>query len=442
MRKIAYTWIGCGLILCGLSSCEMRDELKGRSGTELEANEGLFSLELGSNAIVNEIETRGNFNSEDVTPSLYTVKVVQTETGTEVYSGTYADLEGKSVKLTVGDYQIRAYNYDGSEKNASERPFFQGTTNFQIIPGKTTRVNTTCKLQNLESNIILDPTFIEKFKNDYSITITNGEAGNYIFTKDNISKKIYFKVPEKATNSIQMSVKATTTDGVSISQLYTIQKPDNADGTSSLLAGDAFSIKIKPGDDPIIQPGKPVVNLEITVDLTMTETNTVIEIPTENIVFNPGGSVDPGQDNKGEIQVTGLPKTYNFSTNMDDPVDPVQVQISAPNGITKLIVRISSDNEGFMSTLAGFGLADPFDLANPGDLLGVLSGSLADQEGIGLIDSNDPILGKTSYLFDVTEFMTLLKLYGISKNTFSITVSDGKNEDVSGDLKINIGMAE
>ncbi len=91
-----------------------------------------------------------------------------------------------------------------------------------------------------------------------------------------------------------------------------------------------------------------------------------------------------------------------------------------------------------MGTLAGFGLNKEFDMANPGDLEGVLAGNLDDQTGIGLLKPGEVVAGKTSYKFDVTEFMGLLGLYGNSVNTFSIRVVDAAGNEKSGDLKVTI----
>ncbi|MEY8706329.1 DUF4493 domain-containing protein [Bacteroides faecichinchillae] len=439
MKQITYILTGISLVI-GLSACEMRDELKGKNA--LNDNEGLVSLDLLAQDYSNIITSRGAFPDEEVNVENYTVQIVNASTDGVVKETSYGDLraEGGSVKLTAGKYRVRAYNYNGENVGASERPYFKGQTDFQILPGKTTTVNTTCRLSCVEVNLILAKSFEEYFKDDYTITITNGGAGNYVFKKENVGKKIYFNVPENAS-SILMSVKATTsTDGTDIAQSYTITKPENSENSSKLENGDSFKVTINPGDNPVIDPVTKI-NLGITVDLTWTETGTTVEIPTENIVFNPGGDSEGGDTNKGEMNVVGLDKTYSFVALSED-VPTVKVDFSVPNGIKKLLVRINSDNEGFMGTLEVFGLGGEFDLANPGDLLGVLSGSLETQEGIGLIDANDPIKDKTSYSFDVTSFMSLLGLYGASENTFTITVSDGINSDIQGDLKVNVTAQE
>lgn len=435
MKRNIYIWFVLGMLLGGLSACEMRDELKKLPSKEDQKEEGWMTLDVGAQGKASGVSTRAVFNPEDVDPLLYPVDIVDALTGVVVlHYDSYEALQSRGqVKLTVGRYKVVAYNYDGSEVDASERPFFKGVTEFEVLPGKLTKVNTVCKLQNLAVSIAFTDEFNTEFRDDYAITVTNGESGVQIFKKDKAGKTFYFKVPTQK-NSVQLTVKATTVTNNQIAQNYTIKKPADAEGNDFLASGDEFSVNIGPGDSPSVDPTTQV-ELNITVDLTMHERNVTIEIPTENIVFD--GSTqpnpDPDPEPENDITVVGLGQTYTLPLAEGSKV---QVNISAPNGITKLVVRIESDNVGFMETLAGFGLREAFDIANPGDLLPILSGSLEDGEGIGLIDANDPIKGKTSYLFDVTDFMTLLTLYGASENTFTLTIEDGQSTPITGVLKV------
>lgn len=433
----ANNYILLGLLALGFMACEMRDELKKLPSKEDQQEEGWFTLDVASNGQNNM--TKASFDSKDVDPTLYPVEIINTISGITVYHyDSYADLLSQGqVKLAIGKYRVVAYNYDGSNVYASERPWFKGETEFEILAGKTTKVNTICKLQNIAVTIGFTDNFKKQFQDDYAITVTNGDAGVKVFEKEHLGKTFYFKVPEKK-NSVQLTVKATTTTNTQIAQNYTVTKPADAEGNSNLLAGDEFTVNIDAGDEPSVDPTTRI-ELNITVDLTMNETGVTIEIPTENIVFEGGGSTtdpdvpDPDVPGKDGITVTGLGETYTLPLAEGQKV---LVDISAPQGIDKLLVKIESDNEAFMGTLDGLGLAEEFDIANPGDLFYVLSNSLESSEGIGLIDPNDPILGKTSYQFDVTDFMTLLSLYGSSTNTFTLTIEDGVSEPVSGTLTV------
>lgn len=433
-------YIVLGLLTLGLMACEMRDELKKLPSKEDMQEEGWFTLDVASNAKLESVGSKAVFEQNDVDPLQYPVEIINTLTGVTVHHyDSYADLlSNGQLKLTAGKYKVMAYNYDGSNVDASARPWFKGETEFEILAGKTTKVNTTCKLQNIAVTIGFTDKFKEQFRDDYTITVTNGDGGIKIFDKEHLGKTFYFKVPNQR-NNVQLTVKATTTTNNQIAQNYTISKPADSEGNNNLISGDEFTVNIDSGDEPSVDPTTQI-QLNITVDLTMHETGITVEIPTENIVFNGGGSTkpdpeepDPDQPDEQGITVTGLPASYTLPLAEGQKV---QVSISAPKGITKLLVKIESDNEGFATTLTGFGLGEEFDIANPGNLLPVLSNTLESGEGIGLIDANDPILEKTSYLFDVTEFMSLLTLYGISNNNFTITVEDGSSEPVTGVLTV------
>ena len=138
-----------------------------------------------------------------------------------------------------------------------------------------------------------------------------------MFEKEQLGKTFFFKVPEKK-NSVQLTVKATTTANTQIAQNYTVTKPADAEGNSNLVSGDEFTVNIDAGNEPSVDPTTQI-ELNISVDLTMNETGLTIEIPTENIVFNgDGGSTpdpdvpDPDDPGKDQITVTGLGETYNL----------------------------------------------------------------------------------------------------------------------------------
>lgn len=431
------------LSVFGLTSCELKDELWGKEDM-VEANQGRIKLSLENNANVNAstraeasggTEKPGVFDPAEVDVQNYTLEIKSGEQIIEM--GKVADLGGNNGSLNMllqaGQYEVNAYNFDGSEVLVSERPYFLGTSQFEIIPGQTTNVSLECKLQTMEIAIALDNSFYESFMDDYTITVDNGEGASQIFTKENVDKKYYFAVP-KDKSSITVSIKANTkatetTESQFVQRTYSVTKPADSDGNSDLEAGDAFVINLNEDGASTSH-----IQLGITVDFSFAEQDEVISIPSENITYNPDSETDP-EPGENAITFEGLPAEY---TNPADKGEQVVVTIKAPNGIKNLFVKINSDNEPFMSTLAGFGLAEEFDLANPGELEGVLSGSLETQEGIGLIQPGEVIAGKTEYVFDVTTFMGLLKLYGASTNTFTIKVVDNASNEKSGDLKVNI----
>lgn len=443
MKKISFIILSSLVMLSGFTSCELKDELWGK---ETSNTSGQLQIALSNNASVKN-QTRaestdnglkpGVFDKAEVDVNNYTLEISDQASGQLTKHGKVADMgiNNGNVQLNLeeGTYVAKAYNYDGSNVTVSTRPYFMGTREFQILPGKVTNAPVVCKLQNIEVMISLAQSFIDSFKDDYSITVDNGAGAIQVFTKDNIKTKYYYAVPENK-NAIKVSVKATTKATESsteqnIVRSYTVTKPADAEGNTTLAAGDAFIINLKEDGSML-----SYVDFKLSVDFTFAEQDEIISIPTENIVFNESG-VTPNPPAADPITFVGLPAEYE---NPSDKHQEVVVNMDVPKGIKNLFVNIASDNGGFMGTLAGFGLDKEFDMANPGALEGVLAGSLDDQTGIGLLKPGEVVAGKTSYKFDVTEFMGLLGLYGNSANTFSIRVVDAAGNEKSGDLKVTI----
>lgn len=446
MNKFLYTFGYVFISGVMVTSCAMKDELTGKSE---HYSYGDLVLNISNNAKVDvvsrtEAESNGSkpgvFPAEDVDINNYTLKVFDSN-GEEQKSGLISEL-GKngvvSLTLLEGDYTIKAYNYDGSEVNVSEKPFFMGASSMSVRPGTTTDAEVPCKLQNMEVVFSLDQSFKDSFKDDFEFTVDNGETAQLRINKDNINTKYYMKVPENKS-ILTASVKATTvatelTPEQNIQRTYKITKPADTEGDTNLDGGDAFIINIT-------EDGSSVSHIDfgMSVDFIFAEQEETITIPVEEITFNPGEDpeepVDPAP---GEaITFEGLPAEY---TNPALSGTQVVVTINAEKGIENLFVTINSNNEGFMSTLTGFGLGEKFDIANPGELEPVLTGSLEDQTGIGLLKPGQSVKGETQFVFDVTDFMGLLPLYGVSNNTFSIEVVDTEGNKKSGDLKVVISQ--
>ncbi len=417
------------------------------------ANQGQLELQLNNNAKTNspraDVEAGDNgekpgvFDAAEVNVQNYTLTITDGE-GQTIKSGLVSELGGNNGNLTLanveqGTINVAAENYDGSSQNVSTRPWFRGTATGSILSGKTTEMTVTCKLQNIEVKIALAQSFLDKFKDDYSITVDNGEGGIQTFTKNNVKTKYYFLTPNNK-NSINVSIKATTKEtNAFIQRNYTVTKPTDADGCNILAAGVAFIIIL-------IEDGSMLsyINFGITVDFIFAEQEEIFTIPTTNITYDESlggdegnGEVTPGQPTEEVITFTGLPADL---TDPDLSGQTVKVDMSVKNGIKNLFVTITSDNAGFLGAIAGLGLGETFDLANPGDLEPVLTGSLDTGEGIGLLQPGEVVAGKTSYTFDVTNFMGLLQLFNPAQNKFHIEVVDALGNSKSGDLNITINQ--
>lgn len=442
-----------GLIV-SLSSCEMRDELLGKGG----AGENAGTLELDLASIYNGVTisragetvdggtTTGSFNEEDVNVDNYTLVVTNTETQEEAARGKVSELKNENGKVVLslgeGSYAVTAYNYEGENVTVSERPYFKGEQTFSVKKGIATNVDLTCKLACVEVSIGLTSSFEEAFKDDYSVIVDNRDGATQIFDKSSLGKKYYFQVPERQ-NSLNASIKATSVEGNFIELKATIQKPSDAEGSESYLAGgDSFNIQLTEDGST-----DSYISIGITVDLTFTEVGETIKIPVDNIIYegpeNPGegGGEEPEEPTTGTLSVTGVPATYNLSLAelMESGEMPtIKVDMASENGIKSLVVSIESDNEVFPALLAGMDLDKPFDLCNLEDrpdakkeLIGL---PLITEETYNQLHSGT----MTQYTFDVTTLVALLPGQGLmGTHKFTLTISDG-NDTKEGTLTVNV----
>lgn len=358
-----------GLIV-SLSSCEMRDELLGKGG----AGENAGTLELDLASIYNGVTisragetvdggtTTGSFNEEDVNVDNYTLVVTNTETQEEAARGKVSELKNENGKVVLplgeGSYAVTAYNYEGENVTVSERPYFKGEQTFSVKKGIATNVDLTCKLACVEVSIGLTSSFEEAFKDDYSVIVDNRDGATQIFDKSSLGKKYYFQVPERQ-NSLNASIKATSVEGNFIELKATIQKPSDAEGSESYLAGgDSFNIQLTEDGST-----DSYISIGITVDLTFTEVGETIKIPVDNIIYEGPDTPGEGGGEEPEASITfeGLPATYTCTHGNDTIAGLQDVHILAPNGIKNLNVTISGEIAGLLNDV---NLPETFDICN------------------------------------------------------------------------------
>lgn len=442
--------IGLLSLIIGLSSCEMRDELWGKG--EVGPNDGVLELDLSSlyNGVkisratdaVDNGTTTGNFNEEDINIDNYTLVVTKTDTQEEVEKGLVSDLkneEGKVlIPLSEGDYSVKAYNYEGENVTVSERPFFKGEQTFSVKKGVSTGVDLSCKLACVEVELGVTESFTASFKDDYTVTVDNGEGATQVFTKDNLDKKYYFKTPDQQDH-LSAAIKATSIEGNFIELKATIQKPADAEGGHANLAGgDSFVINLT--EDGATDS---YIKLGLEVDLTFTEVGETIEIPVENIIYDGpdvpegGGDTDP-EEPEASITFEGLPATYTCTYGDSEIADLQDVHILAPNGIKNLNVTISGE---ISSLLFMVGLPETFDICNlTDDIKPTLINTL---ELITEDEYNQLHAGTcTDFTFKLGKLLVLVpSVVPSGESVFNLSVSDGVSTK-DGDITVIVNPKE
>lgn len=441
--------IGLLSLIIGLSSCEMRDELWGKG--EVGPNDGVLELDLSSlyNGVkisratdaVDNGTTTGNFNEEDINIDNYTLVVTKTDTQEEVEKGLVSDLkneEGKVlIPLSEGDYSVKAYNYEGENVTVSERPFFKGEQTFSVKKGVSTGVDLSCKLACVEIELGVTESFTASFKDDYTVTVDNGEGATQVFTKDNLDKKYYFKTPDQQDH-LSAAIKATSIEGNFIELNATIQKPADAEGGHANLAdGDSFVINLT--EDGATDS---YIRLGLEVDLTFTEVGETIEIPVENIIYDGpdvpegDGDTDP-EEPEASITFEGLPAKYTCTAG-DSEIEGLQdVHISATRGIKNLNVTISGEIAGLLGMVQ---LPETFDICNMDEDV--------KEKVIGLQlvtddDYNQLHAGTcTDFTFKLGSLLVLIpQVVQSGDSVFNLSVSDGVDTK-SGDITVTVNPKE
>ena len=428
-----------GLIV-GLSSCEMRDELLGKGG----AGENAGTLELDLASIYNGVTisragetvdggtTTGSFNEEDVNVDNYTLVVTNTETQEEAARGKVSELKNENGKVVLplgeGSYAVTAYNYEGENVTVSERPYFKGEQTFSVKKGIATNVDLPCKLACIEVSVGLTASFEEAFKDNYSVIVDNRDGATQIFDKSSLGKKYYFQVPERQ-NSLNASIKATSVEGNFIELKVTIQKPSDAEGSESYLAGgDSFNIQLTEDGST-----DSYISIGIIVDLTFTEVGETIKIPVDNIIYEGPDTPGEGGGEEPEASITfeGLPATYTCTHGNDTIAGLQDVHILAPNGIKHLNVTISGE---IAAMLGMVGLPETFDICNMDD-------NLKEKIiGLGLVTEEEYIqlhAGTcTDFTFKLGGLLVLIpQVVTSGSSTFNLAVSDGVNTK-NGDITV------
>lgn len=442
MNKILnIAWV-CLMCVWTLTSCEMKDELKGKGAGETAGTVelGLSSVYNGqiagrADGVVDNGETTGNFAPDDVNVDKYTLVIKNTETQETVKEGIIGEMrnEDGSLKFVLpeGKYKAVAYNYDGAEVNVSERPYFMGQQTFSVQAAVTSKVDIPCKLACVEVELHLTEEFLSTFKDDYSIIVDNSDGANMEFTKakGNVGKKFYFKTPQNKS-SMNVSVKATTqTLGSFINVNCVITKPADAEGNSFLANGDSFVVSLTPEGAT-----ESHVTIGITVDLTFTEKGVSIKVPAENITFDDGGTTDP--EPSADITFEGLPAEYTCVAG-DQTINGLKdVHILAPNGIKNLNVTISGTIEPFLGMVK---LPSTFDVCHLNEeVKGVLIKTL------NLITEEDYTALNAGtckdYTFKLGSLLTMIPALGengVGVSTFNLSVSDGASQK-GGDIKVTV----
>lgn len=432
------------LAFAGLTSCEMKDEIKGgKDSSEVGYLELGVSVDAKKNQITKAAENTGtgtvggNYSADDF-PVIIT-GVTNSEFSKKY--NTYKELQAEgAIELPVGNYKIESHSAE-ELKDVMDQPYFAGSTNLSILKGVKSDATVLCGMLNTKISLFYESQFLASMQ-DWTITISDGKhIITYTGTRSNpgTPQPKYVVIAEN-TSKLIVTVTGTKIDGEKVNESRNITKPT---GSNSEYWGAADDLSIKMNiNEAVVVPG--VSGITITVDVTFAETEDTVEI---EVTPEEGGGTNPDPETPEEPSLlptitsdfleSGI--TYNLSADkktMTNNPETAIVKIEAKNGFEKLIVKIITNNTSFKQAIGLVG----FDENNGRDLLMLDSENDAD---LIKVLQKVPARRDTSYELDIANFFSMMNLTGgtdDSGHQFEITVTDSKGNNKSGTLKVVINQ--
>lgn len=452
MNKFNIFALSAALVAC-VSSCELKDELKGDRNTSSEM--GVLDLSV---AVQGE-QTRADGAAP--APEEMFVEVVGTEEGAEpVFEGLYSGME-HPMRVPVGTYTVSAHTQGEIQKQMSA-PYYGGNEELTVTTGETSSATVTCKIMNTKIVMSYSEDLLANFS-DWTITFDNGISGDgntVTFTNENGNTPfIYWYLADEAVSKLTLNFTGTNTEGETISWQKTFAKtaaPEGYDGNENFAGGDVLDITLdidanNPNPDEPDQPeedNRGQLELDVTVNLTWNTENgeQTVEIPVEDVTEpdQPGGGEDPDQPDPADMPTMTMPSNghITYTLNGGDQPASADVLISVPKGLKSMNVKIEAGNEGFAATISDLvGMNMDF-VDNGVEMVGnaLISSVLGAFLGEGASVSA-PATGDTEYTFPVGAFFGLMNGFGATApnaHKFIIVLEDQAGNKVEDELLVTI----
>ena len=405
---------GC-LLVAGLSSCEMKNELL--DGEKVSGETGILDLSVAVNSANNVVTKAEEGEGTEVTvpavdPTGYELLI---ENSDKSYSKTHIyDPEDTGIELPVGSYTV--YAHTPGEATTTD-PYYGGNGAFDITAGDTKGVEVLCKMENTKFQII----FSEELKNEFkswTVTVTavgvEDMAKSFSATSDNVVQPdaFYWMLPDNV-KIIRVDFTGVNNAGQTITDNREYQKPAAADDPNWTGADAlAVSIGVSENTDPT---GVPSITIDAEVAWDGLEDN--VPIPVDG-VKDPDDKPEPPMPPTGDEPVITMPQEkYELPADATGVDSDVKITSTAEGGIQNIMVQIVGGGS-FADISSGLGT---FDLMNCGELAGAIQGVAP---GLEL-----PSAGISDYTFPVGKFFNILQTICVEDkkpvtHTFNITVKD------------------
>lgn len=387
-----------------------------------EGQLNLTSLKVAVEAETDGVISRANINTAD-----FIIRIFDKNQGNKIKEWKYSEMP-EIFSLKVGSYLVAAYSHDIMPAEF-DRPYFYGSQSFDITADNITDIEVLkCFLRSIKVTVEYADNLRELLGDDVIANVSVGE-GALAFTKNEV-RAGHFQATNETVNLL-----ATLTGTIDGAIITPIEKafPGVKAGEHRIIR---YSMKeVDEGGNG--SGGSAGVTIVIDATCEIVDVNVDVDPGTEEGVPDfpgDGGGDDGGGGTDNPDLPTIVGDGFDITTAIIDvseasfasPIS-IKVNIGASKGIRNLNVEIISDTLT-PSELEGVGLADKFDLANPGGLAEGLS-------GLGF-PVGEEVIGQTSVLFDITNFTPLIPALGSGTHKFKINVVDQDGNSVTETLTL------
>lgn len=423
LRFLLYIGVAAAVLL---TSCEMRDELRGEYGERIENGK----IELGVEMKKPVSQSRSTETSEF--PVL--IKGINEDNLDVVLEYESVAQVPSAITVPVGDYVISSHTPGNLEKEM-DAPYYMGDKQITVVKGVTTTADVICSMANSRIQIKYGEDFINGFES-WTIMVDDGTEVAIPYTQNDLNPQPVYWYFSDNVEAITVNIQATTKDGNSITDRRVFRKSDASEHYENVgnafTGGDAIDIVM----GAIEAAGGEVTGITVSASITFEDYEEAVELPSYDEDGNDGGETPL----PSEKVTLNLPDDVTYSISAGNAPAAADAYIASDAGLDKIVVTIVAGNDAFQAILV--------DLTMDGQSF------LAENGGVDLIDNSDfgnlvatvgsqaPTDGCKEYTFPIGAFFTFLDMTGATddgkSHEFHITVTDKNGEQATGVFKVTI----
>lgn len=422
-----------------LGACGMDPKIEKQTENE---EFGSVHLQVGALGNFEVVMTKAEGDA-DINVDDFTVRISGKTLKETVYDSTwtrYADMP-EIVSIPAGKYTIEAFN--GEQKSGFDSPYYYGNKEIEIGIQEFTDAQVVCRLACVKVSVEFTELFLNNVKDAVCLVCTH-DGVNLQFDETEM-RAGYIAVP--ADSVLEVHVRGYyVEDGTEVRVMYPI-KPVASQQWHKI----ALSVNTQAG---IKTEGM------LLVDHSVNEKEATVLVPgASGVIDNNGDQGSWDDEPEPELPTPPTPseedklptivgsnfngKTFDVTepivlTNKDKEGATLEMTLTAENGGLEHIYLVMTSTDDFLGGIFQSLTSEtaPWDLCHPENWS---ADCVTINEGMNIVDANDPIRGKKSYVFSIGGFMGLLTSpddAGYYEHSFQITVVDANGGTTSQTLVV------